>query len=130
MQGNNSLTTNINDYEIDGYEYGINVELIKPVPESIKLYIPKYMPNVSKGKWEEPISIDVNGLEVNESKVQLPTMTTEQGYITVGHFPNEHPDYTEKAVKVGSVLRVKPENSFMVRVLYGDPNEIYFIGRV
>lgn len=130
--GQNADTLNINRYEIDGFEYATNVENVKAVPPVIKLYIPKYMPNVSKGLWTKPFSISQESLEVNdnECKVTLPKVVNEQGYITVYPYPNEHPDFTDKTQMIKGRRMVPKDNWFLVQVLYGDPNEIRFVGKV
>ena len=124
-------TTNTSDYKIDAYEYFNNVEKIPPLPTTIKSYIPKYMPYVSGGDWQAPYPISV-GIVANapECSVTFPTIVTEQGYVTLEHYPNEQPDFTPKAVLVDGQLWVLPWNTFMAEVIYEDPTDIKFTGKV
>lgn len=124
-------TTNITDYKIDGYEYFINVEKIPVKPKTIKAYIPKYMPKVVQGNWKKPCPITVGTiLNAPECSVTPPNTVMEQGYITLGHYENEHPDFSSKATKVNGALVVMPGNKFMAEVLYNDPTDIKFTGKV
>ncbi len=130
--GENAKTANVNGYNVDNYEYFENVEPIIPFPTEIKAYIPKYMPNVTKGLWKKPYPISINSLQANASdcKVSLPTTVMEQGYITIGHYPNERPNFTDKATLVNGKLTIKKGNQFIAEVLYSDASEIKFIGKV
>jgi hypothetical protein len=127
-----SVSTNIKSYNIDSYEYFRNVEKISPKPSSIKAYIPKYMPYVTEGKWQTPYPITLGDqMNASECKVQLPIKVTEQGYVTLNHYDNETPDFTSKATKDSSGnLIVLPGNTFMAEVLYNDPTDIKFTGKV
>ena len=128
----NANTTHVTDYNNDDYEYFTNVERIKPIPETIKSHIPKYMPLVSPGDWQEKVPITVESMEANapECRVKFPKWVLTQGYVTIGHYPNEHPDFTEKAELIEGILQVEKGNKFIAEVLYSDASEIKFIGKV
>jgi len=128
----NANTTNVTDYNNDNFEYFKNVERIKPVPEEIKAYIPKYMPQINGGLWQEKIPITVESMEANASdcRVSMPKQVMTQGYITIGHYPNEHPDFTEKAEMIEGVFQIEKGNQFIAEILYSDASEIKFIGKV
>ncbi len=128
----NANTNNVTDYNNDNFEYFRNVERIKPVPETIKSYIPKYMPKVMEGDWQAKYPITIESLQANapECRVQLPKVLLTQGYVTLSHYPNEHPDYTEKAEEIEGKLMIEIGNQFIAEVLYSDASEIKFIGKV
>ena len=132
LKAENAATSNVDKYNIDNYEYFENVVDIPPVPKTIKAYIAKYMPHVSKGDWKKPYSISIQSNQVNDKEcvVQMPTSVLRQGYVTLEHYPNEHPDFTEKAVEKDGRLVVKKGNKFMAEVLYNDSSDIKFIGKV
>lgn len=127
-----STSSNIKDYNIDSYEYFRNVAKIPAVPSTIKAYIPKYMPYVTEGNWSKPYPISLGAQKnASECKVKLPSTVTEQGYITLSHYANENPDFTSKAVLDSSGnLVVLAGNTFMAEVLYNDPTDIKFTGKV
>lgn len=125
-----TTSTGINEYNMDGCEYFINVEQISPTPDKIKAYIPKYMPQVVKGKWKTPVPVAINLANAPDCSVPIPRIITEQGYYTIGHYPNEQPNFVSKAVTVLGKLVVQPGNTFMAEVLYNDPTDIKFIGKV
>lgn len=126
-----SGTTNLTDYKIDAYEYFNNVEIIPALPTTIKSYIPKYMPQVSGGDWQAPYPVSTGPImNAPECSFRFPQIVTEQGYVTLEHYPNEQPDFTPKAVLLGGRLVVLPWNTFMAEVIYEDPTDIKFTGKV
>lgn len=122
---------NTSNYTIDEYEYFSNVEDIDPIPSTIRAYFPKFMPQVTPGTWRKPMPIN-SGLLVNarECSVVLPTTVTEQGYYTLEHYSNERPNFTSKATLKGGRFVVLKGNTFMAEVLYNDPTDIKFVGKI
>ena len=128
---NGKGTTNVTDYKIDAYEYFNNVEIIPVKPTTIKAYIAKYMPYVSGGDWQAPYPISIGPIaNAPECTVVFPQIVTEQGYVTLEHYPNELPDFTPKGVLLNGRLVVLPWNKFMAEVIYEDPTDIKFTGKV
>lgn len=122
---------NVNQYKNDQYEYFNNVEMIDPKPTTIKAYIPKYMPMVTPSPNVTKVPIDVgNSVNAPDCKVTPPTIVVEQGYLTLGHYENEEPNFIKKAVLIGNEFKVLPMNTFMAEVIYEDPTDIKFIGKV
>lgn len=123
--------TNVNQYKNDQYEYFNNVEIIDPKPTTIKAHIPKYMPMVIPSPNTTKMPIDIgNSVNAPDCKVIPPTIVVEQGYLTLSHYDNEEPDFTKKAVLIGEAFKVLPMNRFMAEVIYEDPMDIKFIGKV
>ncbi|MCM1219763.1 MAG: hypothetical protein NC548_35220 [Lachnospiraceae bacterium] len=123
--------TNVNQYKNDQYEYFNNVEMIDPKPKTIKAYLPKYMPMVTPSPETVKIPIDVgNSVNAPDCRVVPPTIVVEQGYLTLSHYDNEEPNFISKAVFIDGAFKVLPMNTFMAEVLYEDPMDIKFIGKV
>ena len=120
----------MNSYEVSNYEYCKNVNKIPtPHPTSIRAYIPKYMPNISGGNWQQKVAIGGN-LFINapECAVSIPNTVMEQGYYTVNSYPNETLDFTSK---YDEELGYIPEgNSFLLEIMYEDPETIKLTGKV
>lgn len=117
-------------YQVSNYEYCKNVEKIPtPHPTVIKAHIPKYMPNVSAGNWRQKVAISGN-LFVNapECAVNIPDTVTEQGYCTVKSYSNEVLDFTSKYDKIRKCIPVG--NTFLLEVMYEDPETIKLTGKV
>jgi hypothetical protein len=127
-----STASGVTSYNIEDYEYFRNVEMIVPQPETIRAYIPKYMPYIKEGTWQSNSLISL-GTQMNakDCKVSLPKTVTEQGFLTLTHYSNEHPDFTEKATEIApGVLRVLPGSTFIAEILNNDPMSIKFTGKV
>lgn len=119
----------MNNYEVSNYEYCKNVVKIENTqPTSMKVYIPKYMPNVSGGNWRHKVAINSN-LFVNASgcAVSAPRTVIEQGYYTVKPYSNEVLDFTKKAKKFGYIPK---GSTFLLEVMYEDPETIKLTGKV
>jgi hypothetical protein len=119
-------------YEIEFNEYFRSVELLDAVPETIKAYFPKFMPNINEGNWSKKYVIDRSFL-VNDSScsVKLPTTVTEQGYMTISRYPNEAPDFTYKIVELSDGTHKIPIGTqFMAEFLHGDIMTGHFTGKV
>ena len=120
----------MDNYEISNYEYCQNVnDIPSKYPTSIKAYIPKYMPKVSGGDWQQKISIGGN-LFVNakECAITTPNTVVEQGYYEVKAYPNEMLNFENKYDdKQGCI----PKGSkFLLEVMYGDPETMKLTGKV
>lgn len=119
----------LHEYKVEDGEYFINVEDIDPRPDHIKAYLPKYMPNIKQGTWVSKYPINmrmvVNARDCYPRK--LSTVKT-QGYYTVYPYPNEQPDYQEKAVNVGG-WKVLKGHKFLAEVLFDDITTIHYTNR-
>lgn len=117
-------------YKVSGYELCNNVENIyTPYPTEIKVHVPKYMPNVTAGNWQQRVSIASN-IFVNaaECAPSIPNTVTEQGYCKIKPYSNETLDFTEKFDFKNGYISVG--NTFIMEVMYEDIETRKLTGKV
>lgn len=122
----------IEKYGTDHYEHFYNMELLVAKPDTIKAYLPKYMPKISGGEWRQGYPINQSILaNAPECSVSLPSIVTEQGYYTLTKYPLEQPDFTSKLVELKpNYWRVPTWCSFLAEVMHGDTKMMRFTGKV
>lgn len=118
------------EYKISNYEYCKNVENLGSIyPRTMKLYIPKYMPNIKSGNWRQKVAIAGN-LFVNapECSIKTPTTVMEQGYYTASVYANENPNFSNKFnYDLGYIPAGK---TFLAEIMYEDPHTLKITGKV
>lgn len=120
----------LHEYKVEDGEYFINIENIDPRPDKIRAYLPKYMPNISRGIWKQKYPINMS-MVVNDKLCypkRLSTVTT-QGYYTIYPYPNEQPDYQEKAVYMSGGWKVPKGHKFLAEVLFDDLTTMHYTNR-
>lgn len=119
----------VQDYSVSNYEYCKNVS---PVDgnniKTMDVIIPKYMTNMKTGKYKKKIIINRN-LFINDSdcKINVSKTVTEQGYYTIGTYPNEKLDFSNKMDSNG---KIPPGTSFLLETMYEDPTTSKLTGKV
>lgn len=117
-------------YKVSSYESCTNVECVHtPYPTEMKVYVPKYMPNVTSGDWKQRVSIAGNiFVNASECAPSVPNIVTEQGYCTVKPYANEIPDFTGKFNFPRGYI--PKGNTFLIEVMYEDCETRKLTGKV
>lgn len=119
-----------NEVKVEDGEYFINIEDIDPRPSMIRAYLPKYMPNISMGIWRSSYPIRTGMIKnAKACKPSVPNTVTTQGYYTIRPYPNEQPDYQEKAIPMDGGWKVPRGHKFLAEVLFDDLSTIHYTNR-
>lgn len=119
-----------NEVDIENGEYFINIEDIDPRPPMIRAYIPKYMPKISMGIWQSRYPINAGMIKnAKDCRPSVPSCVVTQGYYTIYPYPNEQPDYQEKAINMGGGWKVPRGHKFLAEILFDDLTTIHYTNR-
>lgn len=124
------MTTSNFGYEISDNEYFYNLIKIKPIPDTIPVNVPKFMPKIPLGSPTQSVAGINRSMFANASECKpRPSSTIGiQNYLTLQHQANEHPDYTYKMNRKDNL--VPKFSKFLLKVLHNDIRNIYFTGSI
>jgi len=127
------FTTLTSALKLSVEEYFKNIEEIPETPDEIKAYIPTLMPLIPMGDPKTDIketidrSIFCNAKDC--SVTNTPTIINTQNFITLKPYPNEFPNFRQKAIFKDGVYKVPKGEVFLLSVVGEDLEGLYFTGK-